>query len=533
MKGDWGSVLGSRRSAAVCVLLCLTLAALLGGCGTSADGGGRGTGIGSVGVSGNIARSGPALSGGCANVDAPTTVVVRGTDLRTEVGADCTFALRDVPPGDVTLDFVEGERTTSLTVNDVPPATEVVLIDVRLGAESADAAGIEVKPSTTAPGREFAIIAAPPSGDAPLEVQFSFAPEPRATTQARWSFGDRSPSSSELTPAHTYAARGDYVVTLVVAEQDRRSQEVYLVVRVTEPAPPAPLSVRVSARPQAGAPPLTVTLEATVQGAAPLRDLVWDFGDRSPSLTTDRTTVEHTYDRVGSFLALVTATDVLGAEAGASFPIVVERSAVSPRPTGTATERQPTPSPTPAENAPPSSTPTSPAASPTPTATPGFNAPPTATVERTAFATPRPSAIVEETKRPTAIASPASTPSANATAFATALRTPTVKADESPRPTLTANAIRTPTAQVADSPRPTMTADAVRTATSRPAETVERTATVNALATATSRPADSPRPTATARPPTPRPPTPRPPTPRPPTPRPPVRDPVDVLPRDG
>jgi len=365
----WGGVRRTNRWSAISfVLLALTCAA----CGSGADGGGRGTGLSAV-VSGNIADSGsdPTAVPSCPFVAGSATVGVRGTDLIAPVEADCTFEIQGVPPGDVTLDIVSGEGTNSVTLNNVPAETVVVFVDVRLRRESTDVSAIDVQPAAPAPPRRFAIIAEPPSGDAPLAVQFSFAPDPLDGTVVEWNFGDRSAGSSDLTPSHEYERAGDYVAALTVTEPSRPPRQSYLVVRVSEPPVEEPLSVRLSARPQSGAPPLTVQFEASVFGNRPVVEVVWDFGDGSPPLTTDRTSVEHGYLRPGSFLAIVTVTDDLGRQAGNSFPVVVERSAVTVRPTAAATTARPTPTATPPVDARPTRTTTAPAivrATPTVTA---------------------------------------------------------------------------------------------------------------------------------------------------------------------
>src|SRR5262245_39037153 len=95
------------------------------GCGSSAvDGGGRGTGIAGVTVQGNIAPTGPQPTGSatCDAIGAPAVVSVRGSDVSTQVGADCRFELHEVPAGDVTLDISAGDASTSVSINGVPPA---------------------------------------------------------------------------------------------------------------------------------------------------------------------------------------------------------------------------------------------------------------------------------------------------------------------------------------------------------------------------------------------------------------------------
>jgi len=50
------------------------------------------------------------------------------------------------------------------------------------------------------------------SGYAPLDV--NFANNSRKATSYLWSFGDSSPSSSEVSPSHTFTSPGKYTITL-------------------------------------------------------------------------------------------------------------------------------------------------------------------------------------------------------------------------------------------------------------------------------------------------------------------------------
>lgn len=495
------------RAAAVALLAaCL-------GCG-SVDGGGRGTGLGAATISGNIATTGVDAGSTpmCPFAGQNAFVSVRGTGVQAPVEADCTFALDEVPPGDVILDFASDERSGTVRLNSVPPESVVVLTDVRLRDDTAEVAAIEVRPAGPSRPRSFAVIADPPTGDAPLEVQLSFGPTPIAGTTVTWVFGDHAGTSTELTPAHLYALPGDYIVALTVAEPGREAQAAYAVVRVTEPPPAEPLSVRLSAEPKSGPPPLGVEFQATVFGARPAAKLSWSFGDGTAPLVTEATTVMHVYLRSGSFTAVVTVTDDLGRQAGGSFPVVVERSAVTVRPTATLTPR-----------------PEETSARPSATSEPDGRATPTPSRGSDVVATPTPADEQKPTETPgsNTRATPTSVRGATVTATPAfdAVRTPTLDAGTRPTATVPIHAVQTPTAvrettatRAPTAPAtaaPTTVPTAVRTAaetrapTATAARTAAATASVNVapVATATvARPDPTSTlvpPSATARPPTP------------------------------
>lgn len=490
----WGTII--RALSTVALLACL-------GCGGAIDGGGRGTGIGAATIAGNIASSGPSTSVDpmCPFAGQNAFVSVRGTNVQAPVEADCTFELRQVPSGDVTLDIESDEGSNTLTINSVPPESVVVLTDVRLREDSTDVAAIEVRPATPAPPRAFAIIVDPPAGDAPLAVQFSFAPDPLPATAVTWTFGDRSTGSTDPTPAHVYDVPGDYVAALTVAEPGRQPQLVYTVVRATAPPAEEPLSVRLRAAPTSGAPPLTVEFEASVFGGRPAAKFVWSFGDGSPQLVTHQAAVSHEYLRTGSFVTILTVTDDLGRETGTSFPVVIERSAVTVRPTSTATSRNglPEASPTPSRGA---------NAAVTPTATIGFNAVATPTgggkLEITptrgldAIPTPTPATNTGRTATPATNTGRTATPSGNARQTPTvaigAARTPT-EGKPVPTPTTARTAVLTPVAPAADTPRPTATSG--RSPVATPSATVNA---VDRTTPARTGPSGTPVPSATRAP---------------------------------
>lgn len=85
------------------------------------------------------------------------------------------------------------------------------------------------------------------------------------------------------------------------------------------------------ATPTTGRAPLLVQLNAgTSQAQIGIASHDWSFGDGTDSQTTSTSTVEHTYDRSGIYVARVTVTDTSGRTSSASAEIIIENT--PPRP---------------------------------------------------------------------------------------------------------------------------------------------------------------------------------------------------------
>lgn len=110
-----------------------------------------------------------------------------------------------------------GDGATSAVQHPVHAYPAAGAFTVTLTASNASGAStasrsVTILPPAAAPAADFT--AAPASGTAPLPVQFTDAST--GTVAARsWSFGDGG-SSSETSPAHTYATAGTYSVSLTV-----------------------------------------------------------------------------------------------------------------------------------------------------------------------------------------------------------------------------------------------------------------------------------------------------------------------------
>lgn len=166
--------------------------------------------------------------------------------------------------------------------------------------------GVEAGVGHTAP---TAVIGATPSG---MSVAFSGTSsavfDGASITGYEWNFGDGA-TSGEAAPSHTYAAPGDYTVSLVVTDSaGARSAVASQVVTAQHSAPTPDFSANVAER--------AVTVDASASTAfdgASITQYVWNWGDGSPEESGP--TASHTYAADGSFTVTLTVTDSLGATA--------------------------------------------------------------------------------------------------------------------------------------------------------------------------------------------------------------------------
>lgn len=174
-----------------------------------------------------------------------------------------------------------GQYTVSLTV------TSDVGTDTELKREYINV----VEP----PAAAFA--AMPEAGSVPLEVAFedTTAPGSAPITNWLWNFGDRSPTSSEQNPVHTYTAPGLYTVSLTVtteAGEDTMTRTAFINVA---DGPVADFSADFTP----GVAPLTVAFrDESETGTAIIEAWTWDFGDGNMSTEQHP---RHTYMEPGVY----------------------------------------------------------------------------------------------------------------------------------------------------------------------------------------------------------------------------------------
>jgi PKD repeat protein/Zn-dependent protease len=129
------------------------------------------------------------------------------------------------------------------------------------------------------------------TGSTPLRISFFDRSEGTLPLQYLWNFGDGT-TSPERNPTHTYAANGNYTVTLTVKNsfgEDTKKLPDFIAVG----DPPVP---DFSATPPHGKIPLNVTFYDRTSGVPD--SWFWDFGDGSSATLQNPT---HTYSNPGVF----------------------------------------------------------------------------------------------------------------------------------------------------------------------------------------------------------------------------------------
>lgn len=173
------------------------------------------------------------------------------------------------------------------------------------------------------------ITASTTSGAAPLPISFSSAGSfdgDGNIVSYSWSFGDGS-HSTEANPSHTYAAAGNYSVTLTVVDNGNLNGTATVAINVSVPANQLPVS-SASGAPTNGAAPLPVSFSSSGSWDpdGSIAAYRWDFGDGTSSTLPSPT---KTYSTPGNYTARLTVTDNQGAThsstvaVSATTPIVV------------------------------------------------------------------------------------------------------------------------------------------------------------------------------------------------------------------
>jgi PKD repeat protein len=150
-------------------------------------------------------------------------------------------------------------------------------------------------------------------------------------------FGDGSPvvdvSAPASTTTHTYAAPGNYTITLTVSDTDYlTSDPAQSTVTVMPPDAPPVGGLTVA---QAVSPALTVRADASTStdtDAFPIATYHFDFGDGSPMVDVSAPvdTASHTYAAAGNYTVTLTVTDTGGLlSAPVTAPISVDGAPVA------------------------------------------------------------------------------------------------------------------------------------------------------------------------------------------------------------
>jgi PKD repeat protein len=130
-------------------------------------------------------------------------------------------------------------------------------------------------------------------------------------------FGDGSPvvnvNAPTLSAQHTYAAAGDYTVTLTATDTGGNTSAAVSAF-VTIVAPPENPPVASLSLSQLATPALTVKADGSGSSdtdLTPIATYQFDFGDGSPPVTTTAPTssAQHTYGAIGTYTVTLTASD--------------------------------------------------------------------------------------------------------------------------------------------------------------------------------------------------------------------------------
>lgn len=156
------------------------------------------------------------------------------------------------------------------------------------------------------------VSATPSDGPAPLQVAFQASVSTGTPTAYNWTFGDgtylNGTNTSDAHPSHDYTAAGLFVAGVRVREGTEWGNGS-IAVRVASSA----LVLRVTATPDTGTAPLTVTFQGIVSGGSGTYvTFSWAFGDGG---TGTGPSIEYTYLRAGHFYATLDVQDSNSAEA--------------------------------------------------------------------------------------------------------------------------------------------------------------------------------------------------------------------------
>ena len=176
----------------------------------------------------------------------------------------------------------------------------------------------QVQPSS---GVFAVILAEPKEGKAPLTVQFdgSRSADPAGPiTDYLWDFGDGSSVASGAQVSHTFRRAGEYLVTLVVVGPSGTGRATVLI-RVLNNPPVASFTVW----PEDPFTDETVTFDASASSDPDGDTLTysWDFGDGA---VAKGKTAQHTYNKAGEYVVILTVSDPSGAEGRATKLLKVE-----------------------------------------------------------------------------------------------------------------------------------------------------------------------------------------------------------------
>jgi PKD repeat protein len=266
------------------------------------------------------------------NVQSPVAPIAAFTQDRTSGTTPLTVRFTNQSSGQITSyswDFGDGSTSTEQnpTHQFARIGTYNVILTVTGPGGTAFATVKITAEDNTVPAPDAVFTAAPASGNAPLDVQFTNASTGQITSYS-WDFGDGQ-TSTETSPRHRFDRAGTYTVRLMVVGpggQDSAQQSISVTQQANAP------SASFRANPASGNIPLSVTFENTSSGS--ITSYSWDFGDGQTSTEQSPT---YRYTIAGTYTVKLTVTGPGGtseatATVSATQPITAPTAAFAAEP---------------------------------------------------------------------------------------------------------------------------------------------------------------------------------------------------------
>jgi len=214
--------------------------------------------------------------------------------------APFTVTFSNTSTGATSYAWTFGDGGTSTDVSPSHVYQGAGVYTVSLTATGTGGADTHTEPGyiTVTSSVKAAFSGVPIAGAAPLPVQFSN--QSTGASSYMWDFGDGQTSNLEA-PAHTYAAGGEYTVTLT-AHGDGGSQDIATRTRYVQVD--GAITADFAAAPRQGTAPLVVQFSDATIASAPIQSYVWDFGDGETSVEANP---QHTYAANGQYTVTLQA----------------------------------------------------------------------------------------------------------------------------------------------------------------------------------------------------------------------------------
>lgn len=172
-------------------------------------------------------------------------------------------------------------------------------------------------------GLKAAITADVTEGESPLPISFNGAGSTGSIVSYEWMFGDGDSGTGNYTQ-HTYAAAGNYTVSLKVTDDTGAYDYESLQIIVSEPATPNnPPTAVLSSSTGLGQAPLVVQFDGngSSDSDGTIVSFSWTLGDGNAAIGQQ---ISYTYVNAGTYYPSLTVTDNGGMSDTVSTPILVQ-----------------------------------------------------------------------------------------------------------------------------------------------------------------------------------------------------------------